>query len=354
MAEGLKARAAIWWLSIRHEWKKYLLYYLCYLAILGWLAWWIPYRHLPWPGVAVAIIAMLAALMSIHADIHPRHKFIYFALMAALLTTEFRAMRKDRTDTQQAQNEWNTKEDNRLCAMLAGERHNTKVLLDQENASLDAILKQDQKAFVSTITTLLSTHKQDEKSFAGVLGKQQQAFEEQRALSEEFHGRLVPDNLPTPPNGCSKGYQPKAGTVLIVSGDNGDITSNFPHTALKIGNLSVISVDRVGNTDDLSLSVDMRDKSNRIAFRMDKNGIVNRSGLIFIHPDRSTFLLQDPFGNEFFRAQYLNPTTFKVSGSISYCGKQVPIQNPQLHDSCFIRAGGAGIYIGLPSCPTQQ
>jgi hypothetical protein len=85
----------------RREFRKYWFYYLCYIAVLCAIAWWMPYTRLPWPGVAVAIIAVLAAVMSVHPDMHPRHKVIYFSLMAALLLTEFRAMRKDREDVEQ-------------------------------------------------------------------------------------------------------------------------------------------------------------------------------------------------------------------------------------------------------------
>jgi hypothetical protein len=86
---------------------------------------------------------------------------------------------------------------------------------------------------------------------------------------------------------------------------------------------------------------------------MDKDGIVNRSNLILLHPDKSTFLLQDEYGRDIFRAQFLNPKTFEVSGKLGYCGKLFPVQNPNIHGYCSVHNGG-GIAYGARSCPVQQ
>jgi hypothetical protein len=58
----------------------------------GAVVWWTPYKHLPWTGTGVALIALLAALMSVHEGLQSRHKVVYFTLMALLLLVEFRAM----------------------------------------------------------------------------------------------------------------------------------------------------------------------------------------------------------------------------------------------------------------------
>jgi len=63
------------------------------MAILWW-------RHLPPPGYAVAVIAILAALMSIHGDIKPWQKAAWMLLMGAFLIIEFDAIAKDRQDNE--------------------------------------------------------------------------------------------------------------------------------------------------------------------------------------------------------------------------------------------------------------
>jgi len=340
---------------MRREWNAYRFYYLCHFATLIALGWWLSYKqHLPWTGVAIAILAVLAVLMSVHPDIRPRHKFIYFALMAALLITEFRAMRKDREEVQEAQEQSNIRETLRLKTLLDSERTNTKTLLDQENFSLSTILKQDDTQFASTISTLLKTHSKDEKEFAGVLRKQDQSFEEQRNLSEEFHGRLVPGNDPTPANGCfPAGQDPPDGQVLVMFGDNGSRVAVFPDTILTIGEFPIISIDRVENSNAIALSLDLRDEQNRIAFRMDKNGVANRiGGLIFLHPNKSTLLIQDAFGNEFLRVTYINPKVLRVQGKAIYCGKTFDLQNRVIHNSCASYGGKSNWgFDTAASCP---
>jgi len=313
--------------------------------------WWIPYSHLPWPGVAIAIIAVLAALMSIHARIRPLDKFVYLILIAGLLTVEFRAMYKDRKDAQEAQNRFEMQEDQRLKEMLENEQAQTKILLDQENQNFSAILLQDQNQFTKTMSALLSTHKQDEKDFAGIVQKEEGLIEAQRELSEQFNGRLVPGNGPTPHNSClPDGQEPTDGQILIVFGDNADIEEKLPHDILEIGDFPMIAIDRVENSDAIALSLDFRDNQNRIALRIDKNGAVNRTALILLHPDKSTFLIQDSFGQEMLRATYVNRKVFEINGKAIYCGKIFDLQPSFLHHSCAMNSGKTGYRITAPKC----
>jgi hypothetical protein len=293
--------------------------------------------------------------MSVHPNMQPRHKFIYFFLMAALLITEFRAMRKDRDDAQEAQRQVNLQEDTRLQTMLTGERENTKTLLDQENTNLSTFLKQDQTQFESTISTLLDTHRQDEKAFAGMLNKQDKSFEAQRELSEQFTGRLVPGDNPTPHNSClPDGQDPSDGQILIAFGDNADIEEKLPHDILDMGDFPVIAVDRVENSDAIALSLDFRDNQNRIALRINKDGVINRTGLILMHPNKSTFLIQDSFGNEILRAMYVNRKVFEVKGKAIYCGKIFDLQPSFMHNDCSMLSGKAGYRLAAPTCPMPQ
>jgi len=351
MEKNLRPKAARWlrWPS-RPHWG----YMSCQVVTAGAVIWWLSsYRHLPWTGVAVAIIAVMAALMSVHPRIQPADKFLYLILIAGLLAVEFRAMYKDRKEAQDAQNNFQVQEDGRLGKLLDSERQNTKILLDQENASFTTVLSQDQIQFKSTMTALLDTHRQDEKDFAGVVKKEEGLIEAQEDLSERLAGRLVPGNRPTPATGCLRnGGDPPEGTVLVIFGDNGSLATRFPHTVMKIGDTEVISIDRVENSNALALSLNFRDQENRVAFRMDKNGVVDRIGsLIFLHPNKSTFLIQDSFGNEFLRATYVNSKVFEIQGKAIYCGKVFEVQNKQFHDSCASLGGGIDWSYTGPTCP---
>jgi hypothetical protein len=82
------------------RWWKHWFYLLCQLVAIYVVCLWIPYNHLPQTGSAVAIIAVLAALMSVHPNLRPGQKVLYLLLIAALLLIEFRAMYKDRADNE--------------------------------------------------------------------------------------------------------------------------------------------------------------------------------------------------------------------------------------------------------------
>lgn len=57
------------------------------------------YSRLPPPGYAVAGIAVIAAVMSVHTGMRPWQKGVWFLLIGAFLATELRAISKDRIDS---------------------------------------------------------------------------------------------------------------------------------------------------------------------------------------------------------------------------------------------------------------
>ena len=239
--------------------------------------------------------------------------------------------------------------------MLEGERINTGQLLDQENLNLSAFLKQDQTQFEGTMSTLLATHEQDEKDFAGVVQKEEGLLTKQQELSELFAGRLVPDNRPTPHNAClADGEEPGEGQILTIFGDNSDILRMFPHGVLEVGDTQAIAVDRESNSNAIALSLDFRDAQNRIALRVNKDGVVNRSPLILLRPNKSTFLVEDVFGKEMLRAEYVNPKVFKVTGKAVYCGQLFDVQPQNIHNSCAGAATVSGFKIAAQECPKPQ
>jgi len=356
MWKRLSWEAAKWLRWLRWPCRRHWVYMCGQLVAIGLCVWWLPDAHLPWTGVAVAIIAVMAAMMSVHPRIRPVDKFVYLMVIALLLFVEFRAMYKDRKEAQEAQNLFQSNEEGRLGKLLEDERRNTKELLEQENRGLSTILSQDQNQFTKTMSTVLVAHGQDERGFAAVVKEEERLIETQLDLSEQFTGRLVPGTLPTPHNGCLRdGQDPEDGQILIAFGDNADIEEKFPHTVLELGDFPVISVDRVASSNAIALTLDFRDSQNHILFRVDKNGVVDRSqGLILLHPNKSTFLVQDSYGVEILRATYINPKVFEVKGKAIYCGRLFDMQTPYIHHSCSAMSGKAGYHFSAPTCPVPQ
>jgi membrane protein implicated in regulation of membrane protease activity len=88
------SKAALW---ASNTLRKHWFYLLVQLVALVIACIWIPYSALPAPGFAVAVIAVLAAAMSVHPDMLPWQKFVWLLLIGAFLFTELRAISKDKT-----------------------------------------------------------------------------------------------------------------------------------------------------------------------------------------------------------------------------------------------------------------
>jgi hypothetical protein len=113
---------------LRHHW----FFLMVQLCAVGFAAYW--WRHLPAPGYAIGVLAVLAAVMSIHSEMRRWHKAVWMLLIGAFLFLEFRAIDQDRRDNE-------TKE--------AGIRK-------EERSSFAAILKQNQDQFDKTMNNLSS------------------------------------------------------------------------------------------------------------------------------------------------------------------------------------------------------
>jgi hypothetical protein len=68
-------------------------------AFIPLALWWVPYKHLPSPGWAVAFIAVAAAAMSVHDEMRGWQKGIWLLIIGFFLITELRAISKDRAET---------------------------------------------------------------------------------------------------------------------------------------------------------------------------------------------------------------------------------------------------------------
>ena len=82
------------------EHKKWFRQHFIFLAIQVIIAGWVAFMwfHLPAPGWGVAILAGVAAAMSIHGDMRGWQKAVWMLLIGLLLIVELRAISKDRAD----------------------------------------------------------------------------------------------------------------------------------------------------------------------------------------------------------------------------------------------------------------
>jgi hypothetical protein len=93
------------------------------VAAWGWFLW----RHIPSPGWAVAILAGVAATMSVHGDMRGWQKAIWMGLIGLLLIIELRAISKDRTDS-----------DTKASAALAAQDSKFQAIRDTQDEDFKA------------------------------------------------------------------------------------------------------------------------------------------------------------------------------------------------------------------------
>lgn len=309
----------------------------------------------PAPGISIAVLAVGAALMSLRLDMSVYEKAAWMLIVGLLLVSEVHAILKDRRETQHTQQDFQLNETDRLLRLVQSERdiseRKTKQLIEQENASFSSNLRQDQVEFEGAMHAIVASHRQDQDQFAGVLGKQQDLLQTQLELSEQINGHLVPDRKPSPTNACTGNGTPlpNPNDITVEFNGNAVVAETLPLTILSFGDFPVLSVDKVEETQDIALKVDFRDARNMLALRVDGNGLVNRAEFPIVRPDKSTFLVLDAYGNDFFRAHFLNPHYLKVTGEIMYCGI---VYSRFLRDNCEYHISGASFVIhGAPTCP---
>ncbi|HEV2273276.1 MAG TPA: hypothetical protein VGR96_03880 [Acidobacteriaceae bacterium] len=122
------------------------------LACCIFAARWFRYDHLPPPGYSVALIAIAAACMSVHDGMKNWQKGWWLIIMAIFLGIEFRAIRKDRWDDEQAQ-------EKRFNGILLQERGDSKTLLGYAAARFDGIFANQQIQFKQTMKTFEATQR---------------------------------------------------------------------------------------------------------------------------------------------------------------------------------------------------
>jgi hypothetical protein len=77
-------------------WKTQWFFICLQVVSIAWATVW--YFDIPHPGYSIALLAVVAAAMSIHPDMHGWQKGLWLLIMGAFLLVEFHALDKDRTE----------------------------------------------------------------------------------------------------------------------------------------------------------------------------------------------------------------------------------------------------------------
>jgi hypothetical protein len=86
------------------------IFLLLQLSALALFLYWLPWVHLPLPGFGIAVVAVLAAAMSLQGEIPQAQKAFWMLIIGAFVVTEFRAIRKDRDEYAKAEASRRTQE----------------------------------------------------------------------------------------------------------------------------------------------------------------------------------------------------------------------------------------------------
>jgi hypothetical protein len=103
-------------------------------AVAGILYWW---KQLPTPGFAIGLLAVIAAVMSVHGEMRPWHKVVWMLLIGALLVVEFRAITKDRADFASAEAIRRHQENDSFKAIVDGLKASIAQSQEQFNATME-------------------------------------------------------------------------------------------------------------------------------------------------------------------------------------------------------------------------
>ncbi len=143
------------------RWQKtvFILLQLC-LAILIFI-WW-PDSRLPLPGYAVTVIAFVAAAMSLQGETSGLQKAIWMLLIAGLLRIEFKAIRSDRTSSEQKAND------------------DRKV----QDEDFGKVLKAQEADFTATANGLTDAYTQSQKNFEATMGQTKSIYSKTEKAAE--------------------------------------------------------------------------------------------------------------------------------------------------------------------------
>src|ERR1035438_875140 len=107
--------------------------------------WWF---HLPPPGYSVGVLAVLAAVMSVHGEMPPFQKVFWLLLIAAFLFLEFRAIDWDRANI-----------DAHDALVRMEERSQFREVMHEDQEHFQELLRGDQSQFQSLLSSETKTQK---------------------------------------------------------------------------------------------------------------------------------------------------------------------------------------------------
>lgn len=236
-------------------------------------------------GKAIAALAVGASLMSLRMEVNGIEKTAWMLVLFAFLYIEFKAIDRDKIYNDNVQD----------------------TILKQEKQNL----KQQEEQFNTTLGTLLNSQQQERQNFNGVIDKQNELFNHEVELTESTSGRLIPGTEPSPDIPCIRN---NSGFAVIYPGGTA-IVSTFPFYVLKYKDNGIITLEKMAN-GSIELVMDIRDRTGKIVARLDKNGYVIGSRLMFRRPNNSILIVYDEYGKEVLNIHYLNPKAISIEGSI--------------------------------------
>lgn len=283
----------------------------------------------------------------IGGDLKRFDKLAWIILLFAFVFVESRAIDRDKQESRQefvsSFQDMSNQANTNLGITLEQSKINLKSMLDDEHSNFAGVLSDEHKGCVSTLGQIFRNDQNENQRFTSLLSEQQKLFADQAALAASLNGRLLPATDPTPINRCTASLKEDQ-IAVITARNNTYVTDKFPHTIIQIQGNKVISIAREAD-GSLVLNVDMRDDKGRIIFRLDENGLRALPGIYLLRPDKSTVIAEDSYGQEVFRARYLNDHAFTITGIAIYGKQQYPLDNPMFTDFCSTNASGADIAI---------
>ncbi len=297
-------------------------------SVLAWFFGWYPH-----PGISVAVLAVLAAAMSIQPEMKGSHKAAWMLLFGAFLAIEFLAISQEAKQESTARDA----ENGQFDSIARG--------LQQSIMQSGYQFKETMQAYSSAESARQKQFEATTNQFDQINGGEQRRFDalidHEEKLAESLNGTLVPGNEPTPANNCpDEEIPPKSVRVFIGDAkvQNVNVVDRFPSVVLArarpgtaphipgiareevllggspSNSVPVVTLDRaVGG--EVTVTLDMRYSDGKIIARMDQNGfVVNRNAILEVKKEKSRLQIFDEYGDEVLDIQYFNPQAIGVSG----------------------------------------
>ena len=337
------------WLAVqlRREWlRKHLVFLLLQIGFVL-LAWgWFPQERLPLPGYSVAVIAVVAAIMSIHGEMKGWQKAIWLLIIGAFLIVELRAIKQDHEDSKKQASDDRKTQDTAF-----------KVVLDKENkdfaataGGLAGAYTLSQNQFNATMKQFSATNRDESVRFNALVEEDKKLFAHEEDIAESLSGTLSPGNEPIPPDvkacGGENGEGIREGDIVLLYDDRKILITNQPLPLVVVGSRSKGPLLTLNRSPDGNIfpTGDVRGLDNKIIVRLNSQGyVVNHSGFLEVTKDKHTLTVVDDYGIEIFKVQYLNPRMISISMPTLFARFGSSIRCDVIRDS----TGFGGIY-GIP------